>query len=401
MKIGLVSYHNFVKPGGVKRHVLGLYREFKKRGIEVKIIAPRRFQKEEYRSQDFGKDIILLGTSFPLNLGGGVGDLGVVFDYFSIERLLQKEKFDILHFHNFGFPSSFQIVERSKSLNVLTFHSDISGSEFLQKFPGPIYFLKQVLRWKMAGIIGVSSLALTIFKNFSCSRKIIPNGIDTKEFSPTGPKVEKFQDGRINILFLGRIEERKGLIYLLKAYKILENKYPNLRLIIVGDGELRKESEDWVKNNRLKEVVFEGEASFEEVPSYYRTADIYVSPSPKGESFGIVLTEAMASGVPVVAFANQGYKEVMRGDAAKFLVPSRNSSALAKKIEIFVKDASLREKMGQWGIREAKKYSWAGVAGEVLDFYKVCAQYKKTKKENGNSIDKALKSLYDRVSKWV
>jgi len=372
MKVALISYHSFLKPGGVKRHIFGLYREFKKRGITTKIIVPRRSGRENY-----GKDVILLGTSFPLSFSGSEADLCINFNPLAIDSLLKKEKFDVLHFHNFGFPSSFQILERSRALNILTFHADVKGSEFLKIFPVPLYFLKTVLPWKISGIIAVSDLALEIFKDFKGSKRIIPNGVNLEEFSPQGPKIKELQDGRINILFLGRIEKRKGLIYLLRAYKILEAKFSNLRLIVVGDGNLRKECEEWAKVNKLKEILFKGEVPSKMIPQYYRTASIFVSPAIKGESFGIVLLEAMASGLPVVAFSNPGYREVMQGRGRRFLVPPKDYKALAKKIEILIKNKSLRKNLGKWGQKEVQKYSWSNIADQVLDFYDFCLKNKK------------------------
>jgi len=127
MRIGLISFHSFYQPGGVKRHVLGLHKEFKRRGIYSKIIAPRRKW-----SEDYGKDVILLGTSFPLSFSGSQADFDINFNPLAIERVLKKEKFDVLHFHNFGFPSAYQILEKSEALNILTFHANISGSKFLK-----------------------------------------------------------------------------------------------------------------------------------------------------------------------------------------------------------------------------------------------------------------------------
>jgi len=120
MKIGLISFHSFLQPGGVKKHILGLQKEFQRRGIQAKIIAPRRKWWENY-----GKDVILLGTAFPLNIIGTQADFCLNFNTPAIERVLMKEKFDILHFHNFGFPSVVQILEKSEALNILTFHANI------------------------------------------------------------------------------------------------------------------------------------------------------------------------------------------------------------------------------------------------------------------------------------
>jgi len=375
MKIGLISFHTFSQPGGVKNHILGLAEEFKKRGIETKIIVPRRSEKENY-----GKDVILLGTSIPLHLAGTQGDFCVNFNPFAVRKILKKEKFDVLHFHNFGFPSASQILERSKTLNILTFHANLERVSLLKNFPGLIYIFNRLIQSRVHGIIGVAPLNLKVFKHYKGPKAVIPNGIDLSIFKPQGPKIRRYQDKKINILFLGRVEERKGLIYLLRALKVLNQEHTNLRLIVVGDGPLREYCQKWAERNRLDNVVFETKIKKEEVSAYYRTSDIYVSPAIYGESFGIVLIEAMAIGKPVVAFANKGYKGVLeKGRGKRFLVKPRDYKTLAKKLELLINDKKLRDEMGKWGIEESKKYSWPRIADQVLDFYDLCRLDKKHK----------------------
>jgi len=402
MKVGLISFHTFSQSGGVKKHILGLYKEFKKRGIETKIIVPRRKAKEYY-----GKDVILLGTSFPLNFSGSQADFCVNFNPLAIETLLNKEKFDILHFHNFGFPSALQILERSNSLNVLTFHANLAGSNFFKTFPTFLYILRKMADWKIDGIVGVAPLNLKIFRKFKGSKVIIPNGVDVGEFNPQAPKLREppfNQKDKIKILFIGRIEKRKGLIYLLRAYKILEKKFPNLSLIIVGKGDWEEKCRSFVRKNNLKEVYFKGEAPGLKIPSYYASSDIFCSPAIFGESFGLVLLEAMASGLPLVAFANQGYKEFLEGKKnEEFLAKPGDWRGLAEKIETLIRNPQLRKELGEWGIREAKNYSWDKVASQVLDFYALC---EKREKGNGISlgktIDKFINKLYSKdILSWL
>ncbi|MCP6718743.1 MAG: glycosyltransferase family 4 protein [Patescibacteria group bacterium] len=403
MKVGLICFHSFLNPGGVKRHVLDLHKELKKRDVETKIIIPRR-----KRSESYGKDVILLGTSFPINFTGSQADFNIHFDPIAIERTLKKEKFDILHFHNFGFPSILQILispSASKSLNVLTFHANIKGNEFLENFPALIYFSNKISQWKIDGVIGVAPLNLEYFSLYSGLKKVIPNGIDLDKFNISIPKIKKFSDKKINMLFVGRIEERKGLIYLLKAFKILQKKSSNLRLIIVGEGPLEKECKKYVKDNDLKEVVFEGQVP-KSLAGYYRTADIFISPAIFGESFGLVLLEAMACGAPVVAFANQGYKSFLKGKAAeRFLVEPKDYKGLARKIEVLVNSQGLREKIAKKQFQEAKKYSWPKVTNQVLDFYRVCQEAKTKKRKNGFSLKNIESKIFDiankDVSKWI
>jgi len=384
MKVGLVCFHSFAHPGGVKAHVLGLYNEFKKRGIKVKIIVPRRKLGEKY-----GKDVILLGTSLPFSIAGTQADLDVNFNPFAIGRLFDKEKFDVLHFHNFSFPSGFQMLERSNSLNIMTFHANIERNNLFKFFPFIIKIFNKEVRDEIDGIIGVNPLNLKVFKEYKGPKVVIPNGIDPNEFWPGAPQIKEYLDGKINILFLGRLEERKGLAYLLKAYKILEKKLQsdwvqkNLRLIVLGSGPLKKDAEKWVRENNLKNVVFEEKIrKGTKAASYYATADIYCSPAIYGESFGIVLVEAMAVGRPVVAFANSGYKIVLgKGKGKKFLAKPKDYKALANKLEVLIKDKKLRKEMGRWGIQESQKYAWPKIADRVLTFYKLC-QDKKQKRES-------------------
>ena len=386
MKIGLISFHSFLQPGGVKRHILGLHQEFKKRGIQSKIIAPRRSQSENY-----GKEVILLGTSFPWSATGTQGDFCINFNPFAIKKVLEKEEFDVLHFHNCGFPSTLQILEWSKALNILTFHANLEKSSFVKSFPGFFYLFNKLVQWKIDGVIGVAPLNLKTFKYYKGPKTVIPNGIDLKEFNPGVAKIKKYSDGKLNILFLGRIEERKGLIYLLKALKILNKKYENLRLIVVGEGPLKEDYQKWIERNKLENVVFEKAISQKEVPSYYKTADIYCTPAIYGESFGIVLIEAMAMGTPVVAFANKGYKGVLeKGKGGRFLAKPRDYKTLAKKLEVLIRNPELRRETGEWGKKESQKYSWPKIVDQVLSFYDFCQTNK------ANKVDKIKRKIYNK-----
>ena len=394
MKIGLISFHSFWHPGGIKKHVLGLHKEFKKKGIQSKIIVPRRNKSENY-----GKDVILLGTSFPMKFSGSQADFCVNFNPLVLAKVLKEENFDILHFHNFGFPSAFQILERSKALNILTIHADVEGSKFLKNFPTFLYVFNKIIQWKIDGVIGVSKLTFNALKDFKGLKTVIPNGIDLKEFNPEVPSVKKFSDGKLNLLFVGRIEERKGLIYLLRSYKILEKEFSDLRLIIVGEGDLKEKCQKWARKNNLKEVCFVGQKTDEELVSYFNTADIFVSPAIFGESFGIVLLEAMACALPVVAFSNDGYKSFLKGkNGEKFLVKPKDYNALAKKIGILIKDPELRKATGEWGKREAEEYAWPKVAGQILAFYKLCQKRKQKKKPKRefpfDKIDEMIRKMF-------
>jgi phosphatidylinositol alpha-mannosyltransferase len=169
---------------------------------------------------------------------------------------------------------------------------------------------------------------------------------------------------------MGRLEFRKGLNYLLKAFYDVKREMPNTRLIICGPGtRLRKRYEQWVKDNRLQDVVFTGMVNFDEQPSYYRTADIFCAPNTSHESFGLVLVEAMATGRPVVATNIEGFAAVITSGREGLLVPPMTVRPLADTLLKLLNDKQLRLQMGQQGLITARKYDWEGISTRVLAYY--------------------------------
>jgi len=182
--------------------------------------------------------------------------------------------------------------------------------------------------------------------------------------------VNELCDGKLNILFVGRLEKRKGANYLLKAYRRVKRDIPNSRLIIVGPGtKLRDKYEEQVEKYDLKDVVFVGYTSHEELPRYYKTADIFCAPATGWESFGIVLLEAMAVGKPIVASDIDGYASILSHGVEGLLVPPKDEESLAQALISLLKDEKLRQEMGARGILKAEEYDWKNVARRVESLY--------------------------------
>ncbi|MDI6815448.1 MAG: glycosyltransferase family 4 protein, partial [Dehalococcoidales bacterium] len=181
---------------------------------------------------------------------------------------------------------------------------------------------------------------------------------------------DEFCDGKVNILFVGRLEKRKGLGYLLEAYKQIKQEIPNSRLIIVGPStRLRKKYAKWVVQNGLKDVVFVGYVPYDELPRYYKTADIVCSPATGRESFGIVLLEAMAVGKPIVASNIDGYASLVTHGAEGLLVPPKDEEMLARTLASLMTNKSLQQQMGARGRAKALNYGWEQIAQRVFDYY--------------------------------
>ena len=367
MKIAMVSPYDFTWPGGVTAHVTQLARELGRSGHQVQVLAPHSPSRE---SQDADLHVPL-GRSVPLPSGGSIARVSLSWWlYPKIRALLRKEQFDVIHLHEPMAPIlPLCVLEFSDSVNVGTFHASYAR-QHLYRITHPI-----IKRWqrRLHGNIAVSPAARRYVNNtFPGDYEIIPYGIDFKHFSTDVAPMPQYQDGKINILFVGRLEKRKGLRYLLEAYGKLKWDLPNIRLIVVGPGNPDKESYRVLSSQNLQDVEFVGLVSYDDLPRYYASADIFCSPATGAESFGIVLLEAMSAGKPVVASDIEGFRGVMTHGEQGLLVPKKDSNALAEALGMLARDPELRRKLGGNGNRLAEEYRWEVVAGRVEAYYNTC-----------------------------
>lgn len=367
MKIALVSPYDFAYPGGVTNHISSLEYYLTRMGHEVKVIAPA-----SKAVTTFGDRFIPIGRPRSIPTSGSIARV-TISPWLSsrIKAVLNEEKFDIIHLHEPLMPMLCTTVLRlSQTTNIGTFHAFAGRPSYSFAKPLAMRFLKKWFR-KLDGKIAVSKPAMEfVNKYLPGDYTIIPNGVDLAHFSPDVPPIDEFCDGKLNILFTGRLEKRKGANYLLKAYQRVKEEIPDSRLIIVGPGtRLRNKYEKHVKRHGLKDVVFIGYVSYDDLPRYYKTADIFCAPATGRESFGIVLLEAMAIGKPIVASNIEGYASLLTHGAEGLLVPPKDKEALAQALISLMTDESLRQQMGARGILKAKEYDWKYLTQRILDFY--------------------------------
>ena len=362
MKIGLVSPYVYPLPGGVTQHVRYLYENLRLRGHTVRILTSSHGLQRTSEG-----DVIRLGKGFSMPANGSVGTVTVSPRFVSqVRDLLEREQFDVLHFHEPFVPFlSLVILRESRSVNIGTFHAYGGWS--------PAYeFGSRAMKSyaeRLHGRIAVSAAARHfIDRFFPGDYKVIPNGVDLDRFRRAVP-LSRWQDGTRNILFVGRFESRKGLLDLLRAYRVLRKTGCPCRLLVVGGGPQEREARRYVMTRRLGGVEFLGRVSDEERDALFKTADVYVSPATGRESFGIVLLEAMAAGTAIVCSDIHGYKGVVRRDRDALLVPPREPKALAGAIGRLVADDALRAAMVASGRQRAQEFSWERVTGKVEDYY--------------------------------
>ena len=367
MKIAMVSPYDFTWPGGVTAHVSQLAQELTQCGHQVKVIAPHSPSRQCFEADSF----VPLGRSVPVPSGGSIARVSLSWWlYPRVRDFLQEERFDLIHLHEPLAPIlPLCFLECSNTVNVGTFHAYYSR-QHLYRFSQPI-----IRRWhsRLHGGIAVSPAARKYVNNFfPRDYRIIPNGIDVDHFAGNTKPWPHYLDGKTNILFVGRKEKRKGLKYLLEAYCRLKWEHPNTRLIIVGPGDLDRDSQGIVSARNPGDVEIVGGVSYRDLPRYYATADIFCSPATGQESFGIVLLEAMACGKPIVASAIEGYMGIVKEGEQGLLFPRKDPQALAETLATLINNPEYARQLGNTGRRMVEQYRWKAVARQVENYYLDC-----------------------------
>ena len=366
MKIALVSPYDFSHPGGVTEHIVHLIPELRRRGADVKLMAPA--SGELPAEIEEGEDFYRIGRAFPIPANGSIARITMSFHLSRwIGRILEREKFDLIHYHEPLAPAlPVTVLRASHTCNVGTFHAYAKSSS-------AYYYGRRLLRRyhrKLHGRIAVSEPAREfVGQYFPAQYSVVPNGVDAERFHPGVTPLPQFRDGKINILFVGRLEKRKGLGTLLRAYIALKRRSPELRLIVVGDGRMRRGYEEYIKRHRVPDVVMAGYVSPEELPRYHASADIFCAPNTGKESFGIVLLEAMAAGLPVVATDIPGFVQVVSPGRQGMLARRDDPISLASALNLLALDPELRQRMAAAGRATALQYSWANVVDKVVGVY--------------------------------
>lgn len=365
MKIGLVCPYNVALGGGVQEIVLTLRQHLEQRGHVAKVITA---QPRDLSGLDTS-GMIFLGSAIDLRWPNHTtAPLSSTISMEAIEQVIEAEKFDILHFHEPWVPVlSRQILSRSQSVNIATFHAKVPETimnRTLAKVVTP--YLRTVLR-DLHELTAVSEPAAEYVSSLTDRPiSIIPNGIDLKRY-PFLPRQEVRTPK--TILYIGRLEHRKGLKFLLRAYQLLAQDEEDVRLVIAGDGVDKVKLKAFVDELAIPNVDFLGYVSTEKKAELLATADLFCSPAIFGESFGIVLLEAMASGLVTVAGDNPGYTSLMRGVGAMSLVNPKDTIEFARRLKLLLSEPKLRAVWQSWAKMYVKQFSYSLIVDQYEQLY--------------------------------
>jgi phosphatidylinositol alpha-mannosyltransferase len=364
MRIGMVCPYSFDVPGGVQSHVLQLAEVMRARGHQVSVLAP---SSPHVKLPDY---VVSGGKAVPIPYNGSVARLRFgPATHRKVKRWLVDGDFDVLHLHEPNAPSlSMLALMIAEGPIVATFHTSTTKSFTLSVFQG-------ILRpWheKIVGRIAVSDLARRWQMEALGSDAVeIPNGVDVASFA-SAPLLDGYPRAGRSVLFLGRFDEpRKGMAVLLGALPTLVERFKDIEILIVGRGdedELREDAGPLAGHLR-----FLGQVDDATKASAMRSADVYCAPHTGGESFGIVLVEAMAAGTAVVASDLDAFRRVLNNGEAGKLVPIDDAAALAEGlIEVLENDVA-RERYVEAATEAVRPYDWSVVARQIMRVYETVA----------------------------
>lgn len=365
MRVGIVCPYSWDVPGGVQAHVRDLADALRRSGHEVSVLAP---SDEDTPLPSY---VTSAGRAVPVPYNGSVARLSFgVLSATRVRRWLREGKFDVLHLHEPATPSlSLLACWAATGPLVATFHTSMSRSRFMSA----AYGILQPALEKVSARIAVSEHARrTLVEHLGGDAVLIPNGVAASAFR-TGEPLPGWPGPGGAIGFLGRIDEqRKGLPVLLAAFEQLATDRPGLRLLVGGPGdgdEVYRHLPGHLRG-RVELLGLVGEA---EKTRAYRSVDVFCAPNLGGESFGIVLLEAMASGTPVLASDLDAFRFVLDDGRSGALFGVGDPSALAQAAATLLDDAERRTRMVEAGYRVVSRYDWDTVVRDIVAVYETVA----------------------------
>jgi phosphatidylinositol alpha-mannosyltransferase len=368
VKVALVCPYDWSRPGGVQAHVTALA-AFLATDHEVRVFAPGP-------ARPLDRTLVAVGRPVGVRFNRSVAP--VALSPLSGRRVVAAlKRFDphVVHVHEPLAPMvSLAATAWGPCPIVGTFHAWSSSARLYRASARLLPRAAARLDARLAVSPAARSYAAKALKLPLGSFSLVPNGVDVAGFQAAAPLPELADPQRPLLLFVGRLEPRKGLDVAIRAFLRLRTSYPRVRLCVVGDGPERSRAQEMVPPSIRPDVLFVGRVDDDEKRRYHASADVFLAPATSGESFGIVLLEAMAAGLPVVASDLPGYRTVLKDGRQGRLVQPRDAFALADAVGTLLANPALRRAMAQEGQRTAAEYAWPVVGRKVVEVYRTLLQ---------------------------
>ncbi|MGW2345580.1 glycosyltransferase family 4 protein [Streptomyces sp. NPDC001661] len=380
MRIGIVCPYSWDVPGGVQFHIRDLAEHLIALGHEVSVLAPA---DDETPLPPY---VVSAGRAVPVPYNGSVARLN--FGFLSaarVRRWLHDGTFDVIHIHEPASPSlGLLTCWAAQGPIVATFHTSNPRSRAMIA----AYPILQPALEKISARIAVSEYARrTLVEHLGGDAVVIPNGVDVDFFARAEPKAEWQTEGARSsveggggrraggtIGFIGRIDEpRKGLPVLMKALPKILAERPQTRLLVAGRGDEDEAVASLPKEMRDR-VEFLGMVSDEDKARLLASVDVYVAPNTGGESFGIILVEAMSAGAPVLASDLDAFAQVLDQGAAGELFTNEDADTLAVAALRLLGDPERRAELRARGSKHVRRFDWSTVGADILSVYETVTQ---------------------------
>ncbi len=365
MRVGLVCPYSLDVPGGVQNHVRDLAEVLIEMGHQVSVLAPA---DDDTPVPPY---VVPAGRAVPVPYNGSVARLAFgPLSAARVRRWIREGGFDVLHIHEPATPSlSLLALWAATGPIVGTFHTAMPRSRVMIAASS---ILRPALE-KLSARIAVSEPArATLVQHLGGEPVVIPNGLFVDRFAVARPRPQ-WRAGDGTVSFLGRLDEpRKGLAVLLQAFPTIWRARPGVRLLVAGRGDI-EEAQAALPAECRSAVTFLGGIDDPTKAEMFASSDVYVAPQTGGESFGIVLVEAMAAGAPVLASDLDAFRLVVDSGRLGWLFTVGDAEALARSVLGLLQDGAERERLGEAARHAVRRYDWGSVAKEILSVYEMVA----------------------------
>ncbi|MEO8256209.1 MAG: glycosyltransferase family 4 protein [Acidobacteriota bacterium] len=381
LRIGVCAPYDLGRDGGVNSHIRAQARALRRLGHDVRVFGAS--------SAPLIDGELALSTCVSLTIGGTETGIGIdPRAWWRVAALFRAARFDLLHLHEPLMPLVPWFALRQAAVPVVaTFHTHRDGGH---RWYGPYQPLLAPLMRRVATRLAVSGAAhRTVARDFPGRYEIVPNGIDVDRFRAPAARPAAMPERLRFVLFVGRLEPRKGVDRLIRAMTIVQAHAPDARLVMVGDGPDRLSLEALAREAQIG-AAFAGRVPDDLLPAYYRAADIVCSPALGDESFGIVLLEAMAAERPIVATRIDGYAELLDRAGSGRLVDVDDPVALAREIIALLDAPDLRRTLGARGAAFVRDYDWDPIARRLETIYRTALADAGCRLPTGRSEDRPL-----------
>lgn len=373
LKIAQICPYDLDRPGGVQTHIRDTAAALGELGHSITIVAPKLAPGPAWSTMAPNVRVLRLGRAHTMRLSGTRFEASLAWGYQHrrLRAAMRPGAFDVVHYHTLWSPLlPMQAFACSPAPRVITFHDtppDTFGGALSKSV---LSAMSRVLLARVEQAIAVSEAPRAHLR---------PRSGQTVQISPPCTDLRRFSDesavvadtgAKVTLLFVGRLEPRKGVMVLLRAYRRLSRDGLPVRLLIAGAGSEEPALRRYVLRHALPDVTFIGRFADAQAPGLYAACDIACAPSPYGESFGIVVAEAMAAGKPVVAAANRGYSTLLAAHADTLLAAPGDAEAMYRRLRALVIDPALRRRLGDWARTEALRYDCRTVAPELVELYR-------------------------------